>query len=244
MQQITISRNRLVFTLVGIVLYLASLHIGVLIVYYSINDPDVFDFVDMVDFDVEGNLPTLYSAMAIFLASLLLAAIWRLRKKQGDRDHKYWLGLLIIFVFLGLDEGVAIHEHVGDFFESLKILPAEGFLYFAWVIPYGALLLLFTALYLRFLWRLPKATRWGLILAGVIFLAGAVGVEVISAEEADKHGTSTLRYSVLYTIEELLEMAGIIFFIGVLVHYLASSVGRFLLVFDSGQQIQAQAEEP
>lgn len=243
MQTITISRNKLVYSLVGIVIYLASLHIGVLWVYFTVDDPKVFDFVDMVDFDVEGNLPTLYSAVAIFLASLLLATIWRLRKQQGDKDHKYWLGLLVIFVFLALDEGVGIHEHIGDFFESLEILPAEGFLYFAWVVPYAVLLLLFTVFYLRFVWRLPAVTRWGLILAGMIFLTGAVGVEVISAEEADKHGTSTLKYSVLYTIEELLEMGGIILFISVLVHYLAMTVGRFILVFESGEQEEKQESD-
>ena len=48
--------------------------------------------------------------------------------------------------------------------------------------------------------------------SGLLFVGGAVGVEIISAREADIHGSESVYYSVLYTIEELFEMIGIAIF--------------------------------
>ena len=58
------------------------------------------------------------------------------------------------------------------------------------------------------------------ICAGVIFITGAVGIEIISAQEADLHGTESVLYSVLYTIEELCEMLGIVIFCYALLRYI------------------------
>ena len=56
--------------------------------------------------------------------------------------------------------------------------------------------------------------------AGVLFISGAVGIEVFSAREADLNGTDTLLYSILYTVEELCEMIGIVIFCYALLRYI------------------------
>jgi len=67
---------------------------------------------------------------------------------------------------------------------------------------------------------LPRQTMILFICAGVIFITGAVGIEIISAQEADLHGTESVLYSVLYTIEELCEMLGIVIFCYALLRYI------------------------
>src|SRR6185503_12879566 len=117
------------------------------------------------------------------------------------------LGLTVIFFFLGLDEGAAIHEELSDFLEQYMV--AEGALYFLWVIPYGIASAVLALLYLRFVWQLPRITRTRFIVAGLLFLGGALGFEMLSAIAAERSGYDSVSYSVLYSIEEMLEMFGI-----------------------------------
>jgi len=51
--------------------------------------------------------------------------------------------------------------------------------------------------YLKFVWALPKRTRLHFIMAGVIFLTGALGVEMLGAREADLYGYDTVIYCFL-----------------------------------------------
>jgi multisubunit Na+/H+ antiporter MnhG subunit len=55
-----------------------------------------------------------------------------------------------------------------------------------------------------------------LSIAAFIFLLGAIGFELLGANESSQHGTKTVLYRVLYTIKETLEVFGVIFLIWVL----------------------------
>lgn len=202
--QITLNADRIFRGLLLAIGVLASMHIAQLTAYFWVNDPDVFDYIKMLDFDIEANLPSMYSAIVILLCASVLAVIGKSQRQFGN--HRYWWGLALIFAFLGMDEATALHEEIGDAFENLELISAEGYLYFMWVVPYSVILVTITAVYLRFWWRLPSDTRWGFLLSASMFLLGAVVLETISAAEADANGTDTIYYSVLYTVEELLEM--------------------------------------
>ncbi len=56
-------------------------------------------------------------------------------------------------------------------------------------------------------------------------MTGVIGVEMLGAREADLHGTDTVLYCVLYTIEELLEMLGIVVFIHALLSHIVDEAG-------------------
>ncbi len=207
-------------------LILLFMHVVQLILYFYIDDPDVFDFIKMVDFDYEANLPALFA---------LLAA---LTQKAGQASWRHWLAFSLIFVFLAFDEGAAIHEEVGDFTENF--IKAEDYLYFPWIISYGVVTLILVLISARFLLRLPSATRLGFVIAGCLFVGGAVGIEMISAKEADTNGTSTPLYSLLYTIEEVLEMSGVIMLIHVLLAHLKRQWGQVLAGFDTDDKTNPQ----
>ena len=96
----------------------------------------------------------------------------------------------------------------------------KGYLLWLWVIPYGFAVLVLAAVYLRFLVRLSRTTRYYFILAALLFLGGAIGVEMLSAWEKDLNDY-TILYYVLYSLEEFLEMIGVAVFIYALLKNLA-----------------------
>jgi len=224
-----------------VILLLTIMHISQLVAYYQIGDSDQFDFIKMIDFDYEANLPSLYSSLAIFFCALLLWIISREKIRSHAVFKYHWLGLAVIFTFLGIDEAVALHEEVGDFVEDQEWFEAKGFLYFAWVVPYGILLLIFLISYLKFVFSLPRSIMLKFIGAGTLFVSGAVGLEIISAQEADLHGTETILYSILYTVEELFEMISIVIFCNALLNYIGCEKGTIIFRIstepDSGQTL-------
>ena len=166
-----------VLTIINSVLLFLSFYLG---------DDELFGLLDFFDLDIEGNVPSLYSAVAVLFCSVLLALITHVNWHKSDGRRFYWLGLTILFVFLAVDEGTAIHEQIGTFLE--RYMDAEGALYFLWVVPYGVVTLVLGLAYSRFVWELPKDTRLRFVTAGVIFLVGALGIEMLGAREADLHG--------------------------------------------------------
>ena len=169
-----------------------------------------FSYINFLDLDIERNLPTFYSSLAIEFCALLLFIVFIHEKQQKSRDKCHWFGLASIFVFLGLDEGTKLHEHLGDVMESL--ITTSGLLHFPWVIPYGSALIVLTIFYTPWFLRLPPSTRRGFFTAGFIFIFGALGLETLSAREYELNGSSSVTYTVLYTIEETCEMVGIALF--------------------------------
>jgi len=60
----------------------------------------------------------------------------------------------------------------------------------------------------RFFSKLPVPTRRRLRAAGLIFLVGAIGFEVIGGAYASDHGQSDMVYALIASAEEALEMLG------------------------------------
>ena len=78
---------------------------------------------------------------------------------------------------------------------------------------------------------LDRTLQIRLFISAALFLSGALGFELLSATQADEYGTSSLSYSVLYTIEESLEFAGLIFLVHTLLAKLAADKERIELNF-------------
>lgn len=213
----------------AIVLFLTLLHSVVQVAFaYTLNQTLML-ISEYVDLDIEKNIPSFYSAFAIFLCSLLFFCITLLEKKQKGRRW-YWLGLAAVFLFLAFDEALALHEELGDYTEeyikATGILQAGGLLYFPWIIPYSILTTLLGLLYFRFIVRLPRRTSLFLICSAVIFLTGAGFFDMLGGKEAELHGYYSTTYTALYTIEEFLEMSGIVLLMYTLLDYIEQQYGH------------------
>jgi hypothetical protein len=173
--------------------------------------------IKLFDFNLEANLPTYFSSLILLCDGILLALIGSRYKALGEKFW-HWLGLSAIFVFLALDEMMQIHEQFRAPMEAL--FNTTGILYFAWFIPYVAVTIIIGIAYFKFMMRLPKSILKLFILAGVLFISGAVVMEAISGMHAEVHGEETLTYALMYSFEELLEMSGALVFMYALIAYI------------------------
>ncbi len=173
------------------------------------------------NFDQEANFPSLYSALALGFCSYLLIIIFNIRKAKKTRDVKHWKALSLIFLFLALDEACSIHELLIPVLRGA--INARGILYFTWVVPAFFLLIVFLAVFRKFIFNLPTKTRTIFILAGSVYVVGALGMELVGGYIADTIGYNTF-YGLASTIEELLEMFGIVIFVNGLLSYIQSQL--------------------
>ncbi len=205
-----------ILIVVVICLIVASL-IGQFSLYFLPDIPGRDAFAPEFNVDEEGNFPSLYSAITLLLCSILLATIAWVKKIHGARYPVHWKALSFIFLYLSIDELLSLHERI---IEPLRRAGFSGFLYHAWVVPGAVLLLIFVLTFLKFLFHLPARTRHWFIVSGAIYVGGALGIELIGGNYADLHGQENMMYAVLVTIEEFMEMLGIIVFINTLMSYM------------------------
>ncbi len=187
----------------------------------------VFGLVQLFDLDSEGNIPTFYSAVTLLFSACLFFLI----AKNAQSYSAHWSGLGVIFSYLALDEAAEIHEMITEPLRNL--LHTSGLLYSAWIIPYALLGLLVAFAYLKFLFYLPSRTRNLLILSGIIFVSGAAGFEALGEllSQADQEGT--FLYAAFVTIEETLEMIGVVLLIYTLLSYIAETFKNFRIGIES-----------
>ena len=161
--------------------------------------------------DEEANFPTLYSTLTLGFCSLLLAIIASIKKEINSHNTKLWRILALIFLFLAIDESCSIHEIL---IPIIRIpFKTTGFLYFPWVIPAVILLIVFLIVFRTFIFNLPIKIRSLFLLSGGIYIGGALGMELIGGYLVDNSGLETTAYWIAYSIEEFLEMFGIVIFI-------------------------------
>jgi hypothetical protein len=226
---IPVSAKRCAAVLGTITLLLVAASIGASVLSFAtIHDPFLSQvresLVRLAWVDGEANIPTWYSTSLLLVCAFLLATIATAHRADPNGQPVRWLILSLIFGFLSLDETAQLHElSIAPLHEWLG---TSGYLYYAWVIPAAICVALFLVLYLSFLANLPERTRRLFLLAGAIFVGGALGIEAISAKQASLHGEHNLTYHLIITLEELLEMAGVIAFIYALLDYLGRQFTR------------------
>ena len=225
MSEILISRSSLIRFLSMFAIILIVIHTVILCIYYYIGDPDQFDFVQMFDLDMEANIPTLFSSLLFMLNAFLFYILSRKETNNKNKYNYYWLGLSALFAFLSFDESAKIHENIGDLTE--RFVDATGFLHYPWVLSYSLLVVFLGIVYFRFFWSMERKLFYRFVLAAVIFLTGALGFELLGAQESSLYGTDSPLYSLYYTIEESLEMFGLIYLVSILSSMLGNVTLRF-----------------
>jgi hypothetical protein len=228
--QVSAKRCALVLSLVVLVLVVASLGASYLALV-PVTHPLLLkvreSVIRLVWLDGECNIPSWFSSCLLLVASSLLALIGIAERRQRAEFTGRWLVLSLIFAFLSLDETAQLHE--------LSIIPLRntfhttGLLLYPWIIPAGVAVAILGLSYLRFLAKLPTRTRWLFVAAGITYVGGAIGFEALSGSQASLGGEHTLAYHLTITVEELLEMTGVVVFIYGLLDYIGHRIGSVCL---------------
>jgi len=168
----------------------------------------------------ENNLPTLFSTILFLLAAASTALI----AQSADAAHKnHWSFLCGLFIVCGIDESACFHERLSFYLQ--KSLGFQGALYYSWIIPAAVLVLVLTATYAPLVIKLASSARVKIIAAGAIFVTGAVGFEPIQGWIVSNNYYFQMEWLAitLASVEEVLELTGLILFIDGTLDHLTSS---------------------
>jgi len=203
--------------LTGAVLFFTSAGIAVQLAKYRLNYRA--RWFNLFNLDQELNYPSWYASFTLAFCSLLLAAIASAKKRDGDRYFRHWKKLSLIFLFLSVDEAMSIHELLIS--RDLRhLLHAGGIFYYVWVIPATIFVAVVGLSYLKFIIDLPRQIRLLFLIAGGIYVGGALGMEMVGGYWTDLYGKNNLTYALITCAEECMEMVGVAVFIHALLSYM------------------------
>jgi uncharacterized BrkB/YihY/UPF0761 family membrane protein len=120
-------------------------------------------------------------------------------------------------LFFSVDDTATLHELLTK--PIRKLLGVSGIFFYAWVIPAIIGLFIFMIFFFRFYLRLDIKTKIGFLLAGTLYVTGALGVEMIGGWYYERLVNSNFTYQMITTLEEALELSGLVVFIFVLLDY-------------------------
>jgi hypothetical protein len=184
-----------------------------------------------LNLDAEGNIPSKYATLQLCVAIGLLLLLFVEARQSRRKKAWHWLALAAVFVFLTLDEYYMIHERL--IAPMKQLLGPRNILEFAWVLPYAGLVAAFTAAFLGFWKDLPGTARRGVALAAVIYVGGALGMELAGSFIVTNFGWESPLYAIEVVLEESMELAGIALFILALAGLLRERVGHVTLQLDT-----------
>jgi hypothetical protein len=210
-----------------IVVILVLAHVAIQTLRFMTGNDRLHGLVFLFSLGAETNIPTFYATFSLLLTALLLAVVGFSHQRDSTFGRAYWLVLAGIFLFLSMDEMLSFHERMIDPLRNL--IGSSGLFLYAWVIPYGIAVGILGGAYTRFLLSLPRRTALLFFLAGGLFVTGAIGFEMFGGWHMERYGSANPWYVAIQTIEEVLEMVGILIFIYALLDYADQHLGGLKL---------------
>lgn len=162
--------------------------------------------IAIFDLDEEESFGTWFSTMLLLFAAVLFFDRARAARARSDRSHYWWWLLGAGFCLMSVDEVVGLHELINTLFDES-----------VWAILSRAIVLVVGVGFLPFLWRYRWRTALLFVVAGLLFVGGALGVEHYSGEDVNSLG-----YNMLTGLEEGMEMSGVIVAIYTLLELIAA----------------------
>jgi hypothetical protein len=180
----------------------------------------------LLDVDVEVSVFTWVSILAFYSVAIVLAYIGLCLDTARPRNRAFWIGLSLVFLALSLDEHSGIHEKLSGLIAAY--VQGSGLLHFAWAAPAGILSLLGLAAVVPFIRALPGRVFALMLVSALVFLCGAVVLEMIGGAIAESAGIASRAYRVATNLEEMAELGGLLLFMYALMLFIetASPAGR------------------
>lgn len=226
---LSISPRRVALALLLLLGVVLLLHGFVLIMNYGFGHDLMLGFAPIFNLGNEHSVPTLFATLLLLLDALLFLTLFRIG--EPSRYHAFvWLLLAGAFVFVALDEYAVFHERlINPLREGLDV---GGYLYFAWIIPYAIGVALLGLLVGPALWRLGWRYRFLFGAAAVLYVGGAIGVEMLGGRYYEAREEQVdLTYRLFQTVEETLEYLGTILLAYTLLELISSRADSIRLRF-------------
>jgi hypothetical protein len=240
-QALTLRPRTIISALAAFAVVLVIISTGLhLFTHYTGHD-HLYGFVPLFDLDTEANIPSSFGALLLLIAATLIALQAHAQYAVSGRDRHRWALLALLVLGMAFDEVASAHELLTKPLRG-ALGAHGGFLHFTWVVPGAVVVLAFALAYQGFFRRLPRPVRSRVLVAGLLYLGGALGMEMVGARYSAIHSVDTLFYkAVLVSIEEGMEMAGIIVLVQALLVQLALGSPTVVLHF-TGDAAHAGAD--
>lgn len=222
--------SRLLWIATGV---LISIHIlGILLIDVAGSENIwTLRFFHIFHLDREQNLAAGFSSFLLFFAGMLLALITYFKWNLVSSFRYLWALLSAGFFLMAVDEAWSFHERLVKPIRVLTDNDLPAIFHFAWVLPAVVILLALAVLFLKFVVDLAAETRTSFLLAAFLYLGGAVGMEMLGGVYAASEGQHTVEYVLLTTVEESLEICGVLIFIGSLFRYIRKNFRSLKITF-------------
>lgn len=215
-----ISRGGLRRVLVSIAVGLTFASFIAQLLRYPLDAPRVYGLVPLFDGDEEGNIPTFFSSFMWVACAALLCVRASAARGAAERYARHWMVLAAIFFLAGLDETAQFHELANRRIASAVGVDVDTL---PWVPVAAVLVLALLVAYRGFVRDLSRPVRRRAILGGMLLISGALGLEVVEAVSASADTeTGDFVDGLVSTVQELLEMVGVILVIDAMVLELSS----------------------
>lgn len=148
-----------------------------------------------LDVNNERNLPAWYSTLLLAVVAFVASDVARVERSLRLSPWWSWAFLSATFLYLSLDELIQMHE--GSSIVSALLVP---------------LMIVFAFTTAPLLWKLPRPIAYQVAAAGIIFVGGSAGMELIGRLPAGSN-------QFLVHLEEAAEMIGVAIMLAAIAQY-------------------------
>jgi hypothetical protein len=214
-RQIQIDRRRLLPVLLIVGGTLSAISFGLAAIRITTGHNVIYGLFQLLDLNHEANIPTWYSTI-LLLAGACAAGL--VGAAAGGEQGRGWKGIALVMAFFSLDETAGFHERFvlpPDFIGPFG--PVRNITWvFVGAVAAGALV----GLFLRTVLSCPPPIRRAVLVAGGIYLGGALGFEALGGLWALSHGEINWMHAILEALEEGGELLGATLFLDAALQYL------------------------
>lgn len=196
---------------------------------------DLMGFDQLFNVDAEANVPTWFASLVLHFTAFVA---WSIGDSDEPRERNWWRGIAVLLFLMGMDEIASLHNAPTNRLRDVVGVHG-GLLMNAWILPAIAVVAAVGVCYLRFLLRLPRWLAWGLVAAGILYVTGGIGLEVVSSVFEYRSGgldyDGVTHYSLAFELtavaEELFEYAGSLLALALLLRHAADLDARIAFRF-------------
>lgn len=189
----------------------------------------------------EDGLASLFAVVQTFVVAVVCWCIFAVvRKNDRPRFQRFgWLFLAVLFSYMAIDDGAAVHERVGTAFKHANVV--TGFPSYAWQLIFVPIFAASGLFMLLFLWRVLSYSkfRWSIVVATGCFTFAVVldyfeGLEEGYTWLVNQFGWSakTIKHF-SKSAEEFIEMLGMTILLVSFLNHIANIGNTITIQFNS-----------
>ncbi len=167
---------------------------------FNTESPAISYWIRLFDLDQEYNIPTVYNGLLLALAGAFSVIVFMRTRSL------WWIALSVIFIYLGLDETLLIHEQIAEPLRLKLALDNTSLLYHAWVIP-ASLVSVAMGTYLLVVATRKKIVNFTPNILILYIFALALGAVILEMLSTKTYGNIVFYRSFSVLVEELYEMS-------------------------------------